>query len=404
MEDNTIEENKKEKKPRRNKSHKNKDSPKNLNQKKSIVEYEAEKVDIQEFCDDNYYITKKLNSTKDKLIFNAYKDDFQYHYYSKEYTFEDLIKVNEDLFQGEKSLEDLNFYLSKSIKYNETILKESNDTLILTIKLITNAGGVPQDFVLDKVVISKEQLLIKKLNFLLEEKNKYLEGLKLNKMIEEKKEEDLISRYKYAEKLINSVHDNFKKVLDINLITCCDILNSAEDWKIIGDELKKIDDKYNNIFFKLVYRATRDGDSSKDFHEKCDNIGPNITLVKTKDNHRFGGFTQCNWKHLSQNIKNNNDEIGTGKKDKDAFCFSLDLNKIYPNCQMDKEAIFCCKKYGPTFCRNIFCLNDEMLSKGGYCMKKNTSYFMGQDEDYEISGGNRVFEVQDVEVLEIIFA
>lgn len=401
MEDNTIEENLKEEKPKRSKSKKS--SSKSLNSKKSLVQYEVEKIDLQEFCDKNYYITKKLNSKKDKLIFNAYKDEYQNHYYSKEYTFEELMKLNEDLFKDENSLEDLNYYLSKSIKYNETELKENNDKLNLTINLITKAGKVPQTFVLDKIVLSKEQLLIKKLNFLVEGKEKYLEGIKLNKMIEEKKEEDLISRYKYAEKLINSVHDNFMKVLNINLTTCSDILNSAEDWKIIGDELKKIDGKYNNIFFKLVYRATRDGDSSKDFHGKCDNIGPNITLVRTKDNHRFGGFTKCNWKHLSQNKKNNNDEVGTGKKDKDAFCFSLDLNKIYPNSQMDKEAIFCCEKYGPTFCRNIFCLNDEMLSKGGYCMKKNTSYFIGQDDDYEISGGSRVFEVQDVEVLEIIF-
>jgi len=401
MEDNTIEENLKEEKPKRSKSKKS--SSKSLNSKKSLVQYETEKIDLQEFCDENYYITKKLNSKKDKLIFNVYKDEYQNHYYSKEYTFEELMKLNEDLFKDENSLEDLNYYLSKSIKYNETELKENDDKLNLTINLITKAGKVPQVFVLDKVVLSKEQLLIKKLNFLVEGKEKYLEGIKLNKMIEEKKEEDLISRYKYAEKLINSVHDNFMKVLNINLTTCSDILNSADDWKIIGDELKKIDEKYNNIFFKLVYRATRDGDSSQDFHGKCDNIGPNITLVRTKDNHRFGGFTKCNWKHLSQNKKNNNDEVGTGKKDKDAFCFSLDLNKIYPNSQMDKEAIFCCEKYGPTFCRNIFCLNDGMLSKGGYCMKKNTSYFIGQDDDYEISGGNRVFEVQDVEVLEIIF-
>ena len=401
MEDNTIEENKKGQRPKRNKSKKN--SSKELNSKKSIIEYEPEKIDLQEFCDENYYITKKLNSTKDKLIFNAYKDEYQNHYYSKEYTYEELIKLNEDLFKDEKGLEELNYYLSRSIKYNKTEMEESNDKLNLTIKLITKAGAVPQIFVLDKVVLSKEQLLIKKLNFLIEDKNNYLEGVKLNKIKKKKKEEDLISRYKYAEKLINSVHDNFMKVLNINQTSCCDILNSDEDWKIIGDQLKKIDDKYNNIFFKLVYRATRDGDTSKDFHDKCDNIGPNITLIRTKDNHRFGGFTKFNWKHLSQNIKANNDEIGTGKKDKDAFCFSLDLKKIYPNSQMDKEAIFCCGKYGPTFCRNIFCLNDEMLSKGGYCMKKNTSYFMGQDDDYEISGGNRVFEVQDVEVLEIIF-
>ena len=78
MEDNTIEENKKGQRPKRNKSKKN--SSKEVNSKKSIIEYEPEKIDLQEFCDENYYITKKLNSTKDKLIFNAYKDEYQNHY------------------------------------------------------------------------------------------------------------------------------------------------------------------------------------------------------------------------------------------------------------------------------------------------------------------------------------
>lgn len=185
MEDNTIEENKKEQRPKRNKSKKS--SSKELKQKKSFIEYEPEKIDLQEFCDANFYITKKLNSTKDKLIFNAYKDEYQNHYYSKEYTYEELMQLNEDLFKDENSLEELNYYLSRSIKYNKTDIEESNDKLNLKIYLITKAGAEPQDFILDKVVLSKEQLLIKKLNFLIEDKDKYLEGIKLNKMIEEKK-------------------------------------------------------------------------------------------------------------------------------------------------------------------------------------------------------------------------
>ena len=32
----------------------------------------------------------------------------------------------------------------------------------------------------------------------------------------------------------------------------------------------------------LLYRATRDGDSSKSFFEKCGNKGPTISLIKQK--------------------------------------------------------------------------------------------------------------------------
>ena len=61
---------------------------------------------------------------------------------------------------------------------------------------------------------------------------------------------------------------------------------------------------YNRIIkYTLVYRATRDGDSSKIFHSKCDFIGPNITLIKTKKGYIFGGFTYKGWKHLFKDIK-----------------------------------------------------------------------------------------------------
>ena len=378
-----------------------------VKEKKTLCkEYEDEKEDLNEFMtENNYYITKYLNSTKDKLTFNAYTDTLEDCYYSKEYTYEDILKINRDFFQDEGDLENINYYISKSIKYEIAIAKiiEEGNKLELKIKLITKAGGINTNFVLDKISISKEQFLIKKINFLLQEKKDYLEGIKLKKLTEEKKEENLISRINYLEKKINSINNNFLKVMNINLITCCDILNNLDDWKLIGEQLKKIDSKYNNILLKLVYRATRDGDLALNFHSKCDDIGPNITLVRTIDNCRFGGFTVNNWKHFKQNIKKDDGEIGTGKEDKDAFCFSLDLYKVYPNCQMDKEVIFCCNKYGPTFLGNIFCLNDKMLEYGGYSLKKKDSYFDGQDEDYEISGGKRVFGVKEVEVLEIIF-
>jgi len=88
---------------------------------------------------------------------------------------------------------------------------------------------------------------------------------------------------------------------------------------------------YNNLeqnfTFKLLYRATRDGDKAKDFHSKCHKYKNNLVVIKTKDGLRFGGFTRKSWE-------------GKGDKlDKEAFCFSLDKNKIY-NWIKGKSSIF----------------------------------------------------------------
>ena len=52
----------------------------------------------------------------------------------------------------------------------------------------------------------------------------------------------------------------------------------------------------DNIFgWKLCYRATDDGWNARDFHRKCDDVGPSVTLVKCGIS-VFGGFTDESWK------------------------------------------------------------------------------------------------------------
>ena len=46
---------------------------------------------------------------------------------------------------------------------------------------------------------------------------------------------------------------------------------------------------------KLRYRATADGWRTEDFHRKCDDVGPTVTLVKCGIS-VFGGFTEKSWK------------------------------------------------------------------------------------------------------------
>ena len=47
--------------------------------------------------------------------------------------------------------------------------------------------------------------------------------------------------------------------------------------------------------FELLYRGTRDGSEIKKFHEKCDNKGPTICLIKNDKGNIFGGYTPISW-------------------------------------------------------------------------------------------------------------
>ena len=44
----------------------------------------------------------------------------------------------------------------------------------------------------------------------------------------------------------------------------------------------------NNLKAKLIYKATRDGDSIKNFSDKCGNIKNTLIIIKTTENLIFG--------------------------------------------------------------------------------------------------------------------
>ena len=50
----------------------------------------------------------------------------------------------------------------------------------------------------------------------------------------------------------------------------------------------------------LLFRASRDGFASRNFHSKCDNKGPTITVVKS-GGYIFGGFTEQSWTSKNTN-------------------------------------------------------------------------------------------------------
>ena len=131
------------------------------------------------------------------------------------------------------------------------------------------------------------------------------------------------------------------------------------------NEINMIKDWINpneSFNFELLYRASRDGDEVKTFHQLCDGKGPTIVFIKNSHNFRFGGFTTVPW-------SNSNPEY---KPDDKAFIFSLDAKKKYKILHKEGAVYHNCG-YGPTFGRghdiyvcHLCCHQGSSYCKAGY--------------------------------------
>ena len=171
----------------------------------------------------------------------------------------------------------------------------------------------------------------------------------------------------------------------------------------IFKKLKEIYAYNRYIKLNLIYRASRDGDMARDFHFKCDFIGPNITFIKTKKEYVFGAFTIKTWKHLFKDIKKEEPECGTELKDEQAFGFSLNKSKIYENGKKDENIIYCNSNFGPCFKNFFFKIYDKCFENGGICGKIKESNFIGIEKEFEYNGGEEEFDVEEIEVFQLGF-
>ena len=147
---------------------------------------------------------------------------------------------------------------------------------------------------------------------------------------------------------------------------------------------RKICQNHNKITLNLLYKATIDSDKAAVFHKKCDAAENSLVLIKSANNKRFGGYTSCSWEGNS-----------IEKKDENAFVFSLDKMQIYDIIQ-GEDAIGCYPKYGPVFLGCQIRIFDEFFTNGGTTYEKGMNY--DTQEDFELSGGLKKFEIKEIEV------
>lgn len=170
------------------------------------------------------------------------------------------------------------------------------------------------------------------------------------------------------------------------------IISKKEDFQFIYNELCKKLNK-TKVVLNQKFNILKDGKSAKQFHKKCDNIGPNLTIIKTKENIIFGGFTMKNWKSGEK-----------CKKDDLAFIFNLQNKKIY-NIKKGENAIKGTEDQLVNFWNgknngySSLVVTDE-CKNNNTCIKNDSSY-EGMISDYEINGGKFNFQVLEMELYEI---
>ena len=98
--------------------------------------------------------------------------------------------------------------------------------------------------------------------------------------------------------------------------------------------------KPNQASPTLLYRGTRDGFAASTFHQKCDNKGPTVTIIKSNYGKVFGGFTDVAWDSTTNAFK----------KTTKAFVFSIDRKgKYFVKPGNESNAIYSYSSYGPSF-------------------------------------------------------
>ena len=156
---------------------------------------------------------------------------------------------------------------------------------------------------------------------------------------------------------------------------------------IILNENEKGNEYLNKLYewtgykdMELLYRGTRDGSGSNIFHNKCDNKGPNICLIKNDKGNIFGGYSSISWTSESGNYHSANG----------SFLFTLTnihgtSPTKYPNTQKKDCAVYHNSNYGP-----IFGNGHDLIIYNNYLNNNSYSSLGGSYPDV-LGKGNSIF-------------
>ena len=355
----------------------------------------------------------KIFQAENSIIVHVTENkDYSNTLYNAELSLDELVKLNRRIFRAFESIEDVFTEFFKTLGENNIIIKKEENKINLTIiyeflgtqeaKIILNPKKPSAEETIPKLCDKVKE--IDSLNLIIDEQKKTIEKIKKdfndyknyaeNKFKElealiKKESENLKYNIEYNDGYyLNSdevnkykvEHPKFKEKIDTQIMKFND-LNLIETG--VKNKLKKTIKNFN-----LLFRASRDGYSTSNFHSKCDGRGNTLIIVKTTNRRRFGGFTDLQW-----------DQSGSYKTGSNPFIFSLDEKEIYYS-KNGSNSIYCNSSYGPTFGGG----HDFYICGG--CNSSNSSYenmnnsYENNGKKYPLTGSNN-FLVADYEVYQL---
>ena len=348
--------------------------------KRVLDQAEKYKQENETFKQENGLLNKENNSlkTENENLRNElakYKEQFEKlknNYTSLQKDSEALQEQNKEFLQLKETLENNNEILKNNLEQ----FNKDNETLKQNLTMATNQNqALANEINALKNNAQKSQYNEEEIKNMMEELNAYRIKAQENDMLKKHIEE--------LEYQIQAIQERQEEE-DVKEVKG-DIIHDMNELEMIT---KKINKENKRIIINLLYKASADSDSAAVFHEKCDGANNTIVLVETKDGKRFGGYTTKSW---------------TGncveKADPDAFIFSFDKMKTYDNIPGD-DAIGCYPKFGPIFLGCQIKIFDNAFTRGGTTFEKELNF--NTEDDYELTGGNRTFDVKDIEVYEVI--
>ena len=195
--------------------------------------------------------------------------------------------------------------------------------------------------------------------------------------------------------LYNDIDGSWSNIKKIKTMDFDSIILKEEERK--NEFLKKIFEWSGYKKMELIYRGSRDGMTSQNFHSKCDNKGPTITLYKT-EKCVFGGFTSISWS-----------TDGNYHSAQDCFIFTLiNIYNTEPtkfSFKNDKYAVFHGSGSGPYFGHgaDIGVNYSDFLNNTSYS-KFPKSYEDILGKGYSIFSGdvnNKTFKLKEIETFKI---
>jgi len=329
-----------------------------------------EKNDNSSFKKDNYKINISLKGNNISLIIIDSLTNEEYKRIISEEYF-----LNKNSFFSYFSIIGLKDFLIKAIKdpskYNIT---KDNKNLTLTLPLEKLDEKIEILIPISETQLSAEDNIIMLKN----------ENLYLKEDIKNLKDEvnELKKRLKIVEEIMEKNKEEWRGFTN-------KIIKNTNEVKQLLNWINP-NEKYR---VKLLYNASLEENTNKDFHKYCDGKGATITLVESSKGKRLGGYANISW---NNNLKN-------WMNDSSAFLFSLDNNKKYKVIN-PQYAIYGNESYGPHFGHsNDFTPGHPSGSKffiGGSHPSNPGSGKTFEAEKNELSGEDN-FQIVSMEVYQV---